>query len=116
MVRQKQNRLPSPETANRPEIAIAKTCKRNDLGDGGVWVCGRILGFRFEALVFAEHALDESFELGESRISKLWLQDPKTHDVVFEFDRGPSIAAANEQARLAVYFLSEALAAQVFGA
>ena len=38
---------------------------------GGTWVFGTILRFRFEALVFEEHAESEDFELKRSRISKL---------------------------------------------
>ena len=43
-------------------------------GVGGTWVSGRLSGYRFEALVFPEHAESESYELGRSRISKLWVQ------------------------------------------
>ena len=42
---------------------------------GGAWVSGTINNeYRFQALVFADHAECEEYELGKSKISKLWIQ------------------------------------------
>jgi len=41
---------------------------------GGTWVSGTIGGHRFVARVFPEHAKCPDYELGDSRISKLSLQ------------------------------------------
>ena len=38
---------------------------------GRCWVAGSIMGHSFSVLVFPEHALHPSYELGRSRISKL---------------------------------------------
>ena len=54
------------------DFSITKTSRR--ASGGGTWVCGRIEGHRFDALVFPEHAESEEYELGRSKISKLWVQ------------------------------------------
>jgi hypothetical protein len=51
-------------------------------------VIGTIAGHRFQALVFPEHAECHEYELGESRISKLWLQRLADKQEVANFDRG----------------------------
>jgi len=40
----------------------------------GTWICGTMSEHRFDALVFPEHAADPEWEIGDSRISKLWVQ------------------------------------------
>jgi hypothetical protein len=83
---------------------------------GGAWVQGKINDtMRFDALVFAEHAESEEFELGQSRISKLWVQDRKTKETLFNFDRGLDVPAANTEAQVVVDFLSVGLADLVWG-
>jgi hypothetical protein len=54
------------------DFMITKTPRR--ASGAGAWVCGRLNGHRFEALVFPEHAENPEWEIGDSRISKLWLQ------------------------------------------
>jgi hypothetical protein len=81
---------------------------------GGAWVRGRVMGFRFEALVFPEHAADPAHEYERSRISKLWLQHTTTRQVAFDFDRGLSIPATDEWAVMAVDLLEGALAMLVY--
>jgi hypothetical protein len=81
---------------------------------GGTWVIGRIAGHRFEALVFPEHAENPAFEIGESRISKLWLQRLSDRKVVFNWDRGSDVPAADERAQQIVDFLAEGLAEHLF--
>lgn len=82
---------------------------------GGTWLIGTIAGHRFNALVFAEHSPFEDFELGDSRISKLWIRREEDRRVVFDFDRGLSIAAANQKAQAIVDFLCQELARRHFG-
>ena len=54
-------------------LKITKTEGRQ-LNAGGTWVSGSIAGHTFQVLVFEDHAETESYELGTSRISKLWLR------------------------------------------
>lgn len=55
---------------------------------GGTWVAGWIYGYYFNALVFEGHAKDPAWEIGRSRISKLWLQRPRDKRVMYNWDRG----------------------------
>lgn len=81
---------------------------------GGFWVSGRIAGHCFQALIFPGHAEHAEWELGRSRISKLWVH--RDHgSVVFEWDRGPVVAAADAKAGAVVDFLAAGLAERVFG-
>jgi hypothetical protein len=82
---------------------------------GGTWVTGLVAGHRFQALVFPGHADDPSWELGESRISKLWVQRLADRAVVFNFDRGPDQPAQDAAAARVVEFLAANLAERVFG-
>jgi hypothetical protein len=82
---------------------------------GGVWVLGLVAGHRFQALVFPGHAEAPAHELGDSRISKLWVQRLADRAVVFNFDRGPDLPAQGEAARAVVEFLAATLAGRVFG-
>jgi hypothetical protein len=84
-------------------------------GVGGRWVSGTIGGHEFEALVFPEHAEVESYELGDSRISKLWLREQKTRATVANFDRGCDIQPTTEIARRLIDLLAAGLAETVFG-
>ena len=80
----------------------------------GTWVIGRICGHRFDALVFAEHAINPEWELGESRISKLWVQRLADKRTVFNWDRGADVPAATEVAQAIVDFLAEGLADRIY--
>lgn len=81
---------------------------------GGGWVAGTIAGHGFEALVFPEHAECESYELGQSRISKLWLREKRTHATVANFDRGWDIPPATPLAARLVDLLAAGLAETIF--
>jgi hypothetical protein len=83
---------------------------------GGTWVMGRVAGHRFEALVFAEHAENPEWELGDSRISKLWVQRLADRKVVFNWDRGSDVPAADTLTQAIVDFLAAGLAEHAFGA
>ena len=83
---------------------------------GGSWVQGKINDeYRFDALVFADHAEDESYELGRSKISKLWIQRLADQQTMFNFDRGLDVPAVNTEIQVVVDFLCEGLSDLVFG-
>jgi ribosomal protein L32 len=84
---------------------------------GGVRVSGRIYGYYFNALVFERHAKNPTWELSDSRISKLWIQRLRDRRVVYNWDRGLDVPpAGNFSTAAAVWYLSENLAEMVFGA
>jgi hypothetical protein len=99
----------------------------NDLGDdlwiksietrtnaGGAWVRGSLNGHRFEALVFREHAECPDYEIGDSKISKLWLQRLSDKETVFNWDRGLDIAAKTTEAQAIADFLCAGLADAIY--
>jgi hypothetical protein len=66
----------------------------------GTWVDGTIdQRYRFHALVFAEHAESEEYELERSCVSKLWVRDTTATTTVFHFGRGLDIPAASDEVR-----------------
>jgi hypothetical protein len=77
-------------------------------------VIGLLAGHRFQALMFEEHADDPAWELGASRISKLWVQRLSDRAVVFNWDRGLDVPAREVPAREVVRFLTTELADRVF--
>ena len=81
----------------------------------GTWAIGLVAGHRFEALLFPGHAANPAFELGDSRISKLWVQRLADRVAVANFDRGWDVRPAGEVAAAIVDFLAEGLATRVFG-
>jgi hypothetical protein len=82
-------------------------------GVGGTWVIGLVAGHRFQALVFPEHAEHSDYELGDSRISKLWVQRVADGKVAFNWDRGVDVPAADADTRAVVDFLAAGLADHV---
>lgn len=101
-----------PTTVIRGDIVLTSPTPKAGSGD---WVEGRIGAFRFCAKVYPEHALDPSFEIGRSRISKLELRRLDTGAVAFNWDRGPDIAATDADAQAAVARLAAHLAKHCFG-
>lgn len=81
---------------------------------GGTWVIGSVAGHRFEALVFPDHAECEEYELGESRISKLWIQILADHQTVANFDRGWDILPKSNAVWAIVDFLAAGLADLIY--
>jgi hypothetical protein len=77
-------------------------------------VGGTIAGHRFDALVFPEHAENEDYELGQSRISKLWLQRIEDQQTVFNWDRGLDVDAQTDLAQAIVDFLAAGLADSIY--
>jgi hypothetical protein len=76
----------------------------------GTWICGRLNGHRFDALVFPEHAEVPDYELRESRISKLFVQRLADRQTVANFDRGWDVRPTTDEASAIVDFLAAGLA------
>jgi hypothetical protein len=94
------------------DLEITKIGRRRQCG--GTWICGTIAGYRFSALVFPEHADDSNWEIGRSRISKLWLAKTSNKETVYNWDRGLDFPAASDKAQAVVDFLCEGLADYVY--
>ena len=90
------------------DLTITKMSRR--AAGAGTWVCGTIAGHCFDALVFPEHAENPEWEIGDSRISKLWVQRLADRQEVFNWDRGADVPAADPVAAAIVDFLSVGLA------
>ncbi len=98
------------------DLKITKTKTKNrPLNAGGTWVNGSIAGHSFQVLVFPEHAECEEYELGTSRISKLWLRRQADREVVANFDRGWDLQPTTGDARATVDFLAAGIAEHTFG-
>lgn len=93
---------------------IKSITPRCEGGGGGVWARGRIAHYIFDALVFPEHTECESFELGNSRISKLTVRLSAGNRVVSNFDRGWDIRPRDEMESCIVDLLTKVLADIVF--
>ena len=94
------------------DLVITKTSRR--ASGGGTWVCGRLSGHRFDALVFPEHAECPDYEIGDSKISKLWVQRLADKQQVFNWDRGLDVPAADATAQAIVDFLCAGLAEHTY--
>ena len=94
------------------DLTITKSTRR--AADAGTWVCGRLNGHRFDALVFPEQAETAEYELGDSRVSKLWVQRLADKTQVANFDRGWDMRPTSEDARAIVDFLCAGLADHVY--
>ena len=95
------------------DLKITKTDSSRQMG--GTWVTGSIAGHSFQVLVFEDHAECESYELGTSRISKLWLRRQADRQVVANFDRGWDIEPTTDAAREVIDFLAAGIAEHTFG-
>ena len=96
------------------DLAITKIQQRAS-NVGGAWVSGTINDeYRFDALVFADHADSEEYELDDSKISKLWIQRIADKRTMFNFDRGLDVPAANTETQVIVDFLGTGLADLVY--
>ena len=94
------------------DLEITKTTRR--AAGGGTWVCGTLSGHRFDALVFPEHADNPEWEIGDSRISKLWIQRLADKREVFNWDRGADVPAASPLVASIVDFLAGGLADHIY--
>lgn len=95
------------------DLEITKTTRQ--ASGAGTWVIGRIAGHRFDALVFPEHAECPDYELGDSRISKLWIRREADKQTVLNFDRGWDIRPTTKTAAAIADFLAAGLAEHTFG-
>lgn len=95
------------------DLTITKTTRH--AAGAGTWVCGRMNGHRFDALVFPEHAENPDYELGESQISKLWVQRLADKAEVANFDRGWDVHPTTDEATAIVDFLCAGLADHTYG-
>ncbi len=95
------------------DLKLTSATRRHTVG--GTWVSGTIHGHRFDALVFPEHAENPEYEIGDSRISKLWLQRLADKVTVYNWDRGQDIPAADRIAAAIVDFLCAGLAEHTYG-
>jgi hypothetical protein len=91
------------------DLEITSTSRR--ASGGGTWDSGTVDGeYRFDALVFPEHAENPDWEIGDSRISKLWVARIKNKETVFNCDRGLDLPAASNKTKSVVEFICEGLA------
>ena len=95
------------------DLVITKTDSSRQMG--GTWVHGSIAGHSFQVLVFEDHAECQEYELGTSRISKLWLRREADRQVVANFDRGWDFEPTTDAAREIVGFLAAGIAEHTFG-
>lgn len=97
------------------DLEITRVTRR--ASGGGTWVSGTLDDeYRFDALVFPEHAEIADYELGDSRISKLWIARLKNKETVFSWDRGLDIPAASAKTQAVVDFLAAGLADLIYAA
>ncbi|HEX5106421.1 MAG TPA: hypothetical protein VFV87_21530 [Pirellulaceae bacterium] len=94
------------------DLEITSTTRR--AAGNGTWVSGTLHGHRFEALVFPDHADNPEYEIGDSRISKLWIQRLADRRQVFNWDRGADVPAADQMAACIVDFLCGGLADHIY--
>ena len=106
--------IPAPSDDFGLVLEITRMTRR--ASGGGTWVTGRVADYRFEALAFPAHAESEEYELGRSRLSKLWVQRLADKQTVFNFDRGMDIGPADATTERRVGFLCVQVADRVYPA
>ena len=94
------------------DLEITKVTRR--AAGAGTWVCGTLSGHRFDALVFPEHADCPDWEIGDSRISKLFIRRLADRRITFNWDRGPDVLAADDTTLQIVDFLAGGLADHIY--
>ena len=94
------------------DLVIQKTTRR--ASGGGTWVIGTLNGHKFNALVFPAHAECPDYELGDSRISKLWIQQISNKLEVVNYDRGWDVYPQTKIAQAIVNFLAAGLAEHIY--
>jgi hypothetical protein len=94
------------------DLNITKITRRNS--GGGTWVSGTLHGHRLDALVFPEHAEVADYELGDSRISKLWVQRIADKKTTFNWDRGMDQPTTDRITQAIVDFLAAGLADHIY--
>jgi len=97
------------------ELEIKRISRR--ASGGGTWVSGSVgndLEYRFEALVFPEHADNPDWEIYDSRISKLWISRYSNKETSYNWDRGLDIPSPNKMVQAVVDFLCVGLASLIY--
>jgi len=107
-----ENTTMSDEIDVGDDLQITKNERRKSAG--GIWVRGTLNGHRFDALVFPEHAECPDYEIGDSKISKLWIQRISDKTQVYSWDRGLDVPAQTPDAQKIVDFLCAGLADYVY--
>lgn len=99
------------ERSSRPDTLVIETIVERP--DDGRRVSGTVLGFEFEATVFAFHACS-GCELGWSRITDLIVWRSGENTACFRWRYGPAIKACGPAVEEAVEVISAYLADRVF--
>ena len=94
------------------DLVITKTTRR--ASGAGTWVIGTTNGHLFNALVFPRHAENPEYDMGDSRISKLWIKQLSDDRTVCNFDRGWDIRPTTKLAAAIVDFLAAGLAEHTY--
>lgn len=94
------------------DLVIKKVTRRESAG--GTWVIGTLHGHKFNGLVFPEHAECAEYEIGDSKISKLWIQRISDRKTTFNWDRGADVLAADTTTQAIVDFLCAGLAEHTY--
>ena len=103
------------ESGGLGDDLVIERSKRGSWTGAGTSVSGSVAGHAFQALVFPEHAMNAEWEIGDSRISKLWVRRIADRVVVYNWDRGQDIPAADAEAQQVVDFLCAGLAEHTYG-
>jgi hypothetical protein len=114
MAKRKTNKTPAHQPKDMGHDLTIKSIRPRGLGVPGTWVTGTLNGHYFEALAFKDHAENPEYELGQSRVSKMYLKCLATKREVFHFDRGTDIEAQTPEAADIVGFLCEGIADLAF--
>ncbi len=94
------------------DLEVTRTSRRP--AGSGACVSGTASGHRFDALVFPEHAVNPDWEIGDSRISKLWVQRLSDERTVFNWDRGLGVPPTDGAAAGIIDCLATGLAELVY--
>ena len=101
-----------------PDIDIEIKSISRRASAGGSWVRGILNDgqqpYHFSVLLFPQHAQVKSWELNNSKISKLFIKRKADGQVVFNWDRGADVDAADETTKALVSFLCSGLADLIY--
>ena len=101
------------ENATELDLQITRIERR--AAGCGTWVIGTIDDrMTFNALVFPAHAESEEYEIGKSRISKLWVQRISDKKTLYNWDRGLDVPAQDTVTQIVVDFLCVGLAELIY--
>ena len=75
-----------PRRPDLEELSISELTQQAT--EGGIWVRGKLGGYQFDAIVTPEHAAEPGYEIGKSRLAKLWIERVVDGQCVAHFDCG----------------------------